>query len=477
MAGGFFRFFSGAVLSLGVMATGCGAPEGGRDGAQAIASAAQASELRIVTPEARTMSEEALSALRQSIQARPDLAGPVSLISLRQEGAWALGTLTTTDLSRPLPEGEESHLSFETFRAVLLVKTGEGWQAAIEGDENVQALLARVPESELVPSAREALFKRGDQLQQQVQAQAYSGYKFFWPAGVAFQVTQSWHDTYTWGGRFPASTSLDFDVVGAANSDILAGAPGTVTYVCNDGTQVLLGITTSGTTEQLGYLHLDSATVAAAGIGQGSVVTLGKKLGRMVNSDGGSVITSCGQSYGTHLHMYFPYKPITIDGKTFSDSNVNWGVNLYSSQGSGGGTTEVIVDDTSAGFTKFGPTSYWYQASIGYGSHMWYTYVNGSTKSNYAQWKPSLPGAGTYTVYVYVPNNYATSQQAQYRIYHNGTNNYATVNQNAYYSAWVSLGAHYFSGNGTEYVELSDATGEAASTYRMIGFDAVKFVK
>jgi hypothetical protein len=51
------------------------------------------------------------------------------------------------------------------------------------------------------------------------------------------------------------------------------------------------------------------------------------------------------------------------------------------------------------------------------------------------------------------------------------------VNQNIYSNVWVSLGQHYFSSNGTEYVELSDATGEALSLSRMIGFDAVKFVK
>jgi hypothetical protein len=108
---------------------------------------------------------------------------------------------------------------------------------------------------------------------------------------------------------------------------------------------------------------------------------------------------------------------------------------------------------------------------------MWYTYVNGSTKSNYAQWKPPLPSAGTYTVSVYIPNDNATSQLAKYRIYHNGVNDYATVNQNNYFDAWVTLGSYSFSGNGTEYVELADNTGEAASTYRKISFDAVRFVK
>lgn len=47
----------------------------------------------------------------------------------------------------------------------------------------------------------------------------------------------------------------------------------------------------------------------------------------------------------------------------------------------------------------------------------------------------------------------------------------------AYAYVWVSLGTHYFSANGTEYVELTDATGEALSLSRMVGFDALRFVK
>lgn len=141
----------------------------------------------------------------------------------------------------------------------------------------------------------------------------------------------------------------------------------------------------------------------------------------------------------------------------------------------GGGT--VIVDDQSGGFTKYGPSSYWWEAWIGYSGHIWYTYVNGTVKSNYARWTPSLPSSGSYAVYAYVPSNHATSQQATYRIYHQGVNHYSTINQNNYYDQWVYLGTYGFSDNGTEYVELSDATGEATSTYRKIGFDAIKFVK
>lgn len=140
-------------------------------------------------------------------------------------------------------------------------------------------------------------------------------------------------------------------------------------------------------------------------------------------------------------------------------------------------STWVVVDDQSSGFTRYGPTQYWFEGYVGYNGHVWYTYANGSTLSNYARWKPALPSAGTYTVYAHIPSNYSNSEKAKYRIYHNGTNHYATINQNLYYNQWVSLGAYSFSANGTEYVELTDATGELLSSDKMIGFDAVKFVK
>jgi hypothetical protein len=469
----FSKFFTAAALSLGLVVAGCGTPDASTP---EVPQSQKAAELRIVTPDAQKLPEEARAALVQAIQAHPELTGTVSLISLRQEGTWALGTLTAADLNRPLEHGEESHLTMDNMIAVLLVQTEQGWVAALEEDEHLRSLLALVPESGLAPEARAAMFPSKDERKQALTA-FYNGYKFFWPAGVPFRMTQGWHDPSTWGGQFGAYMGIDFDVANAANSDLVAGAPGTVSYVCNDGTQMLLTITTSGTTEKVGYLHLETASVNAAGIRQGSVVNFGTRLGRMLPSDGTTIQTNCGTSIGTHVHMYLPYKGVVIDGKTFSDSSLPWNQDLYSSHGTSP-SNEVIVDNTSTRFFKYGPSNTWYTGNVGYGGSVTYTYANGSTVSNYAQWKPSgLLGAGYYTVYAYIPSNYASSQSARYRIFHNGANNYVTVNQAVYSNVWVSLGQHYFTSNGTEFVELTDATGEALSLSRMVGFDAVKFVK
>jgi hypothetical protein len=137
----------------------------------------------------------------------------------------------------------------------------------------------------------------------------------------------------------------------------------------------------------------------------------------------------------------------------------------------------IVVDDQSTGFTKYGPLEYWHEAAYGYNTHMWWTYSDVSTVTNYARWKPSLStGAGNYAVEVFIPNNYASSKTAKYRVYHNGANHYATVDQSIYYNQWVFLGTFSFAANGSEYVELTDATGECLKcTY--VGFDAMRFTK
>ncbi|HEX3044989.1 MAG TPA: peptidoglycan DD-metalloendopeptidase family protein [Bacillota bacterium] len=142
-------------------------------------------------------------------------------------------------------------------------------------------------------------------------------------------------------------------------------------------------------------------------------------------------------------------------------------------------SSSVIVDDGDPGFALYGQPEYWHRQTIGNGGDMYWTYVNGTTVSNYARWTPTLPSPGLYMVEVYIPNNYATTRLAKYTVIANGiTNANYSVNQNNFYNSWVTLGVFYFSANyGSEYVELTDATGEALSTYYMIGFDAVRFTK
>ena len=148
-----------------------------------------------------------------------------------------------------------------------------------------------------------------------------------------------------------------------------------------------------------------------------------------------------------------------------------------------GGVAQFVCDDGDPCFALAGPAAYWHRATtcggtaLGYGGDMYWTYVNGSVVSNSVKWTPALGGPGTYTVSVFVPRCDATSQAAKYKVVHGGVTEYKTVNQNSYYDAWVPLGTFSFTGAGGEYVELTDATGESYATKRLLGFDAVRWVR
>jgi hypothetical protein len=184
------------------------------------------------------------------------------------------------------------------------------------------------------------------------------------------------------------------------------------------------------------------------------------------------------------IRQYWGDHNETWGGVTFKiDSNYANGPVATSGGGSTGGS--FTCDDGDACFSLFGPSQYWHRetacggASIGTGGDLYWTYTD-TTLANSARWTPSFGatgGAGSYTVAVFIPRCYATSQQARYRIYHNGVSDYATVNQNNVYDGWVTLGTYYFRHDGSEYVELVDATGEALSLKRQIAFDAVRFTR
>ena len=357
--------------------------------------------VRYVSANAEVLSMSARTAIAYALNAWPTAPPPNNtfyLIDVRWEKTWALATLTSADLNRARDKDEESLLSSGSLINLLLVQTGLGWEAAIDVDDHVHNLLHFIAPTELNETSRRVLFPPIENIRpnRPIPKQQYNGYKFMWPAGSAWRVTQGWHDPYTWGGLFPPNTSLDFDILGGAhsNSDILAASAGTVTYMCNGTIQKLVVVTTDGTSERLGYLHLDRTTVEQEGILVGVHVNQGRKLGRMLDSDSGSLSDSCGTSNGTHIHIYFPEKPFTIDGVTFTDSNVHLGENLYSSQGGAPPTNTpsspppsppnpVSPNDFSV-FNETAPTLCWQNVS---GASQYYAEVYGSAVNAQSGWQ------------------------------------------------------------------------------------------
>jgi murein DD-endopeptidase MepM/ murein hydrolase activator NlpD len=287
--------------------------------------------IRYTAPDAVLLSVDARKAIEQAVQAwagDPPENNTFYLISVRKETSWGYATLTSANLESPLAPNEESHLTLSNMFGVLFVKTLDGWTASLESDIRVYDLLEEIPESELSKPAREALFPSSDGVRfdsRSVQ-QEYYGYKFPWYSGQPWKVNNDWHDEYTWGEIFPPEVSLDF--ISLYSLDILASAPGVVTKKCMDVNNVLLVVKTAGTQEVLGYLHFDPSTVT---LKEGDLVNQGTQLGRL--KEGAFNSAGCGFSTGAHLHFYFPTKPFTIETTTFTQDNVHWGEDLFSTQG------------------------------------------------------------------------------------------------------------------------------------------------
>jgi hypothetical protein len=139
----------------------------------------------------------------------------------------------------------------------------------------------------------------------------------------------------------------------------------------------------------------------------------------------------------------------------------------------------VVVDNGGPGFSKGGMSSGWQAASGGWnGSYLW-THNNDWARPyyNWARWYPCQAGliAGRYEVFVYIPAGYSTTAAANYWVSYAGGYTRRVVSQSLYGGQWVSLGTYPFRGDQSDYVSLSDVTGEPYLS-RLIAFDAVKWV-
>lgn len=111
----------------------------------------------------------------------------------------------------------------------------------------------------------------------------------------------------------------------------------------------------------------------------------------------------------------------------------------------------------------------------GYNGHYWWTYTSSSTTTDtcYVSWTPTIPTAGDYEVFAYIPTANASATSARYKIYYNGGNQTVIVNQAPIYGDWVSLGTFPFLAGTSGYVRLGDAAGVQS---QKIAFDAMKWV-
>jgi len=293
--------------------------------------------------------------------------------------------------------------------------------------------------------------------------QYWGGHNETW-GGVTFNIDSNYANGPVASLGVAGEADLVLDSVSVSPASPSAGQAVTFTSVVrNAGTAP----TPTGATVRVGY-RIDGTLVTwgvvSGPLAPGASVTVGTSGGSWSATPGSHVLLAVADDVG-------------------SIPEANEANNQLSRSFTVSGVAQFICDDGAACLTLAGPSAYWHRATscgssaLGYGGDMYWTYVNGSTVSNSARWTPALGGPGTYQLSVFVPRCKATSQQARYRIVHNGVTDLRTVNQNAYYDVWVSLGSFSFSGIGGEYVELTDATGEPYSTLRQLAVDAIRWVR
>lgn len=281
-------------------------------------------EVVVMKPHDKLLPQDATTALSKAISRaafyKPGKFFVVSADS-SSNGDWYIGSFTDTDLTIKNKQPQELY-------AYVVLREGKSWTATVEKDPEYKTIINKIPDNELRPAAKKAIFESdiGENLDT-LNTRNFNEYKLPWTQGQTWQVTQGWYGSPAYG--YSTNYSIDFDIVGANNGDILAMASGEITYKCfGYNNQGFLKIKTDGTNNEWGYLHISASSIQALGLNVGSHVSQGQKLGVMIE---GNAADNCGHSNGTHFHLYFPYKPETLDGVTFSTSNSHAFENLTQS--------------------------------------------------------------------------------------------------------------------------------------------------
>lgn len=147
---------------------------------------------------------------------------------------------------------------------------------------------------------------------------------------------------------------------------------------------------------------------------------------------------------------------------------------------------EVVCDNQDSCFTKHESAGEWGyiqpgtgDSSTAYNKHAYWTFNNQNQPLDWGQWKPNLPQAGTYDIYIWYPHfpgYYPETNNAHYQIHHADGDHKFTQDQAGKYGMWNKVATVRCRAGTDCFVKLTDETAERAGT-RRVWFDAVKFVR
>ncbi|MBE9537630.1 MAG: RHS repeat protein, partial [Proteobacteria bacterium] len=119
---------------------------------------------------------------------------------------------------------------------------------------------------------------------------------------------------------------------------------------------------------------------------------------------------------------------------------------------------ETIMDDGGPGT---GSTGSWVNTRKK-GAYNNYYSLSNNTGNTY-RFTPSGLNNARYEVYGWWPRTNKNNKTAQFTIAHNGQTSTTVHNQSTSGKQWILLGIYRFSGDGSEYIELSDLGGKTAA--------------
>ena len=186
----------------------------------------------------------------------------------------------------------------------------------------------------------------------------------------------------------------------------------------------------------------------------------------------GSWITGRGLTYGMVEDMG------NIDQLNFfADYCFQAGATVVPFRPVGFQTNEVVLDNASAGVTFGGAwndsTSAIYYGAAGAVPYR-YSYINTTGTTAWAIYRPAIPAAGFYPVYVWTRSGSDRVKQL-YRVYHSGGVTDVRVNHRRVGLGWVWLGTYYFNAGTEGSVNISNyAPGENPASNVVIA-DAIRF--
>ncbi len=301
--------------------------------------------------------------------------------------------------------------------------------------------------------------------------------RYYIAAGVAEQPYRDkfgfWHTGEDWNGTGGGDSDLGDPVYATAHGRVIAAS----FFAPSWGNIVLIEHQLPGERKVWSqYAHLRERLVR-----EGDLVRRGQAIGTIGKGHN--------NQWPAHLHFEIRFKEMPPNQWGWVSHQDRQKVLQYYAHPSdwirsnrpGHALDTRTVDDLDPGFVRTG-SRYWFEARVGYRDRSWWTWAVDAQKGEdcVGVWRPRLRVSGLYEVFAFIPRDFATTRNAEYRVTHRRGTTTVPIVQADFYDEWVSLGRFAFATDQPASVRLSDLTGEPYTSdekgRRQVAYDAIQWV-